>query len=345
LPLTSSGKIDRLALPPCELAAQAASIDSSPSTPSEQLLAVLWREVLGVPEVSVFDDFFRLGGDSLSATRLLLRVEDEFRIELSMAALVQTPTLARLAARLDSGAKSDGLIALEPRGSLPPFVCVTTTVAGPWCLGALARSLGTDQPFYLVPHLVAGDRNDNAVPGLAELTAAAIRANLPEGPYTIGGYCFGGVVAYETAQLLAASGAEVRMVVLFDSAAPGYPKLLASGLNYLRHFGRMLRGGANGSNTARPSEIGAHASTVGSLLRRKVAARYKPRPAQFPVVQFIAAEEQISTRVLADPRLGWRDLCRGQFHLHHIGGTHGSLFDEECAVRIAGILRPLLARR
>ena len=343
LPHTASGKIDRVALAERELPELAQSTVSVNWTPVEHRLAALWREVLDIPAVDISDEFFRLGGTSLSATRLLVKIQQEFGVELSLASIFEAPALARMAARLDNNAarRRHELIALESRGTLPPFICVGTSAAGVECFRQLAKSLGASQPFYVAPEFTL-DLSENAVTPLAEQAAVTIQAAIPNGPYTLGGYCFGGVVAYQTAQILAAGGAAIRMVVLFDSATPGYPKLLASSGNYLRQFARLFRRTSNNGEAANMQQIQEHAAMVGTLLRRKAANRYSPEPAQFPVAQFIAADEAISTRVLKDPRLGWRDLCQEKFYLQYIEGTHGSLFSAECAPRIAALLRALL---
>ncbi|RKH14792.1 amino acid adenylation domain-containing protein [Corallococcus sp. CA053C] len=114
--LTPNGKVDRKALPaPQASAASSGYVD--PSTPTEQKLAALWSEVLGVPRVGARDDFFALGGHSLLATQLASRVRKAFRVELSLRALFEAPTLEALARRIDDTAG-------EGRASLPPLVPV-----------------------------------------------------------------------------------------------------------------------------------------------------------------------------------------------------------------------------
>jgi amino acid adenylation domain-containing protein len=115
LPLTAHGKVDRKALP-APAAARSAPEDSfvAPRSPVEETLAAIWREVLEIDRVGVHDDFFLLGGHSLSAARMLSRVRDRLRSELSLAALFEAPTIAGLAAALPPGAPPQPAAAAAP---------------------------------------------------------------------------------------------------------------------------------------------------------------------------------------------------------------------------------------
>ncbi|HEX6745681.1 MAG TPA: amino acid adenylation domain-containing protein [Longimicrobium sp.] len=115
LPLTGSGKIDRNALPAPEWGHAAADEVTPPRTPTEEVLAGIYAEMLGVERVGRESNFFELGGHSLLATRVVSRLRDVFRIELPVRALFERPTVAGLAERIDAARRTD-------RPAPPPIV-------------------------------------------------------------------------------------------------------------------------------------------------------------------------------------------------------------------------------
>jgi acyl carrier protein len=103
LPFNQLGKLDRGALPAPERSSYVAEAeDVPPRTATERNLARIWSEVLGVPTISVHDNFFNIGGNSLSAVRILARIRDQFEISLSVVDLFETPTIAGVAAIVES---------------------------------------------------------------------------------------------------------------------------------------------------------------------------------------------------------------------------------------------------
>jgi acyl carrier protein len=104
LPLTGSGKIDHRALPDPDWAAASGQVPVAPRTPTEARLAAIFAELLSLPApVGVSDNFFALGGHSLTATKLMARVRDVYGVDLPIRALFSDPTVAGLAAALKNG--------------------------------------------------------------------------------------------------------------------------------------------------------------------------------------------------------------------------------------------------
>jgi iturin family lipopeptide synthetase A/iturin family lipopeptide synthetase C/tyrocidine synthetase-3 len=119
LPLTVNGKVDRAALPDPPSTTEAPT-STRPLTALEQRVVDVWRDVLGVEEVGVDDDFFALGGHSLAAMRVLSRIRDAFDVDLPLDAMFLTPTVARVAAAIaDEQAAHDARLASPAPTPIP----------------------------------------------------------------------------------------------------------------------------------------------------------------------------------------------------------------------------------
>ena len=236
LPLTPNGKVDRKALPAPEPTRP--SLDRryiAPQDAIERQLVVIWQTVLGVQPVGIQDKFFDLGGHSMLAVRVISQIEKAFGRKLRLATLFQAGTIQRLAAvlrqEIDETTPAGGtsLVEVQSAGSRPPLFLVHGAGGGMfWGYVNLSRQLGVEQPVYgfkspgLAGHQESGSLQDMAARYLADL-----RVVQPQGPYYLGGYCFGGNVAYEMACQLTEQGHEVAMLALLNCAPPnsGYEKI------------------------------------------------------------------------------------------------------------------------
>jgi len=106
LPLTPNGKVDRQALPAPDFNIESDQPFVAPRTPTEEKLSQIWREVLGAERVGIHDNFFDLGGHSLTATRVISRIPGVFQIELPLQDLFDAPTIAELAEKIDGMARN-----------------------------------------------------------------------------------------------------------------------------------------------------------------------------------------------------------------------------------------------
>ncbi|WP_445214848.1 thioesterase domain-containing protein [Brasilonema sp. UFV-L1] len=227
LPLTAHGKVDRLALEtlntPTNISTDKAFI--APRTPTESTLAKIWAEVLNIERVGIYDNFFDLGGNSLLAVRLLERINKQFERDLSLSTLFLNPTIENLATSLCQETDSlpwSPLVAIQPTGSNPPFFCVHPIFGVVFPYYELAHHLGTNQPFYgLQP--IGMDRKSSPLTRIEDMAAhyiEALRKVQPKGPYFLGGWSFGGLVAFEMATQLQKSGDEVALLAVLDTLAP-----------------------------------------------------------------------------------------------------------------------------
>ncbi|HEX8432707.1 MAG TPA: AMP-binding protein, partial [Longimicrobium sp.] len=223
LPLTPNGKVDRRALPDAEVVAGAEYV--APRTPLEEAVAEIWAEVLGVERVGMDDNFFELGGHSLLGVRLLARIRERFGHELPLLELFRSPTAGELARILGAGETGElgaHVFALRSEGSLPPFFCVHPAGGTAFVYTELARWMGSDQPFYGIQAagLTEGSSPIDSVPEMADRYMEEVRRVQPHGPYYVGGWSIGGMVAVELARRLLAVGEEVGVVALMDTRLP-----------------------------------------------------------------------------------------------------------------------------
>ena len=225
MPLTPNGKVNRRVLPAPDAADLAPKVKfARPKDVIEVRLVEIWETVLGVRPIGVRHNFFELGGHSLVAVRLMHRIEQAFGKNLPIATLLQAPTIEQLAAILRQKEWSPSLSCLVPiqtGGSKPPFFCVHGINGTVVRFRDLARHLGSDQPFYGVQAHGLDERHSahTQAEDMASHYIKEILSVQPEGPYFLGGYSFGGALAFEMAQQLVAQGREPAVVVLFDTFA------------------------------------------------------------------------------------------------------------------------------
>jgi thioesterase domain-containing protein len=161
------------------------------------------------------------------ALRFIAEVEEKLGVTIPFPALVQTRTIEKLASLVQDQAALKSwshLVALQPLGSKPPFYCVPPSAVTVMIFKDLAKYLDVDRPFYGLDY--AGmDRETEAhdsIPAMARYNLERIRSLQPEGPYYLGGMCFGGLVAYEMASQLVSEGEQVAFLGILDSTHAPY---------------------------------------------------------------------------------------------------------------------------
>jgi amino acid adenylation domain-containing protein len=230
LPLTANGKLDRRALAQRETGRPASLGEVPPRDGLEPELARIWEDLLGVRPVGARDDFFDLGGHSLLAVRLASRIETAFGRPLPIATLFERRTVEALADWLRPSVASEAaspLVRIQPDGSRPPLFMVHPGGGGVLCYADLARALGPDQPLYgLQAPGLDGERPPfDEVGVLADLYLEALQAVRPAGPWHLGGWSFGGLVAYEMACRLAERGEAIGLVAILDAPLRDAPEV------------------------------------------------------------------------------------------------------------------------
>jgi amino acid adenylation domain-containing protein len=351
-PLTPNGKVDRRALPePQATAPDSATNFVAPRGELESRMARLWAQVLGRESIGIRDNFFDLGGHSLLALRLTSRIEKEFGRKLTLTAFILAPTvedMVRLVQEDDTAWSP--LVALHSAGTKPPFFFVHGLGGTVMRFHELARHMAPDQPFLCFQARGIDGKLPvlKQVDDMAELYLAHLRKAQPEGPYYLGGYSFGGLVAVEIARRLIEAGQEIGLLALVDTYFTGQQSnssllnrffSLSSGqkLAYLKKRASRYRRGIKrriASLSLPPAVKAVRAACA--------AAEHSYRPSVFPgpVALFRASEKAL--RGLDDAQNGWQQYAAGGLEVHEIEGDHGNIMNEPNVRRLAAALRARL---
>ena len=221
----------------------------APQTDMERKLCELWQGLLHVERVGIQDNFFELGGHSLLAVRLFAQIEKIAGRKFPLVTLFQAPTveqLARVLCRETPATRVRSLLVpIQPQGSKPPLFLVHGAGGDVlWGYANLAAHLDPEQPVYGIKSRgQAGLEEFTNLEEMASCYVAEMLGLQPHGPYYVGGYCFGGNVAYEMARQLHARGESVALVALLDSAPSnaGYEKVTwwhpGFAFRFIRNFG------------------------------------------------------------------------------------------------------------
>jgi thioesterase domain-containing protein/acyl carrier protein len=371
--LTPSGKVDRRALPEPEAPRREGV---APRDHVELELVRIWEELLGAGSVGVRDNFFELGGHSLLAMTLLGRVERQLGVRLSPTALFQAPTVEGLAAlvRRQAGpATASTLVPLQPGVGRPVF-WVHPGVGTVYCYVPLVRHLGLDRPMYgLQARGVAGPEAPlDRIEDMAAFYLRELRQVQPQGPYLLGGWSLGGVVAFEMALQLQAAGEEVELLALVDSVlvpAGHEPEAVSVLTAFARDLGLPLGHPALGAALASadlasadegeilerlfgplqqagllPPDLGlteirrlfeAFRSHVGALSRYRPASSWRGR------LHLFVAEERLTGEV-ASPESSWQGRATEGMEVFPLSGSHHTLLQEPHVQTLAAYLRKLI---
>ena len=230
LPVTPAGKLDRAALP--EPVLRTTAPYRAPRSLAESALCSAFAAALGVESVGIDDSFFELGGNSLLATRVVAAVRDQCGLEVPIQAIFLDPTPAASPSAMGSGgdtetmvdAAFDTMLPIRPAGAEPPLFCVHSVSGVSWPYAGLLAHLGADRP--VVRLAAAAPDRQRRWPRIDRAVGRALHRADEEGsaravPTSLLGWSLGGLIAYEMAAQLTASGDQVAVLALLDSRHPG----------------------------------------------------------------------------------------------------------------------------
>ncbi len=387
LPRLPNGKIDRHWLKNAKKSDSATPEGSAEMSQTERQLCDIWEEVLNISPIGLHDNFFDLGGHSILGIRLFVAIEKQLGVRFPVATLFKAPTVSQMAQHLQAGEQTRAwspLLPIQPNGEKLPFFCIHGFGGGVIDYKSLADLLEPDRPFIGISAL--GRENGQSPHGTIEEMAAyyieAMRVKQPAGPYHLGGYCYGGIVAYEMAHQLHGQGEEVALLAIFEGYAIGYDEAWQQLLqpraigHFLTNFPHWLKASI---------EQGSLRNRIGSLFEKSAAETTVDKirdwnsaeaidavqqlidqdASQLPAAHrklFVTHAQAINTydppayegkvdlfRVKAmsalratDPTMGWGNLALGGVAVHKIDGAHFNILEQPHVQSLAKTLQRCL---
>jgi amino acid adenylation domain-containing protein len=378
LPLTTSGKIDRRALPK-PAAGRAGADHVAPRDGIELEVARIWEEVLDVRPIGLRDGFFDLGGHSLLVLKLVSEVERRFGRRLPVAAIFQGATVERFARMLREGyqEQTDAHLVQIRAGhpdARPVFFAhpAGSEVVGYMPFAGLLEP--AERPLYAVsaPALREGQLPYDTFEERAADYARVIRAAQPAGPYSLVGWCYGGTNAFAIARELEDQGEQVE-VVLIDAYPPVYvdpadepgraPIVEALALNLVWDFAEDRKTPAELETLSADEQLDylLALARAGDYLppdagRDRIAEvvdlwvanlrlmwRYRPTPLTGRLTQIRAAEA--NPELAATPELfeAWHGWAASGLRVLSAAGNHYTMMREPHVAALAEIIGSALA--
>jgi syringomycin synthetase protein SyrE len=319
LPATAVGKTDYDALLPAETPAGAAAT-RPPRNALERHLVAIWQDALDGQTVSVLDNFFDLGGDSLAAVNILTGIEKLVGRKVPMYLITEHPTVERLALALSEkpDARPGLMVDLSSDGGRMPLYLAASGHGDMLRFQNLARALGPACDVHMLQ-----PPSDEAIQSISELAgryADCIAAH-GRGAGYIAGFSVGGVAALETARVLQQRGVPLRGLVLLDTI---YPKAALGGTASWRILGWLVRNLHIQELSMNGRRLGAMFNDPG--LVGQVMALRGYRPAEYGGATLLLKSSGLSSweRWFFRP---WRRLIGASLTEQQVPGMHGSIFE------------------
>ena len=331
---------EQMGLPPPFPHNKAEPPPDRPLDDMETALAAIWVRLLQVPDIQAEDDFFLLGGDSLLATEMGLCVERELGVAFPADELVVSATLAETARRVraartaETAARPRGIRVFRPGGTGTPLILLPYSGNTLLAYGLLLRLLESNRPIYAFTTL----RTEAAGPSLEGIAARhleLLREARPSGPYVLGGFSLGGVIAFEMARRLIHEGEHVEGVVLIDT--------LPGPLSFWNRFLYALRDGLRKPSRERLSFLRAKGVRLWQRLRHRAGPKkadglseqdrwwiweqYHPQPQPLrALLIWCPSDGEVPGRPVLLAR--WRSLIGRNLQVCEVPGTHGTILAE-----------------
>ena len=322
----------------------------APGNKTEQAIANIWQECLGIEKIGINDDFFEVDGNSLMAVQIVSEIKRCLQIDLSVHSLLNAPTIAALAALIKPRPIEESLLVQLQKGSekRPPLFLIHGGGGHVFFYHETAYLFGAEQPVYGIR--AKGTEGETElltdVKEMAEQYIKEIQFVQPEGPYFLGGYSFGGIVAFEIAQQLFDMNQKTALLALIDTYHPSHIPQESFNMDnaemiyrWLTQEGkisispenlRKLEPDEQISYFAEQSDLTAYLtpeqikySYTMTKLHRSATQNYIPLPYPGKII-FFKAEER-DDFILPHYEATWIDLAEEGVEVHEVPGNHQTM--------------------
>lgn len=359
---------------------------SRPRNELEQRLVRVWETTFGVRPIGIHDNFFGLGGHSLLAVKLIAAIEKEAGRKLRLSTIFQQPTIARLARFVQEARptlSASSIVEIQPNGNKAPLFLVHGVGGGMfWGYNNLARHLGPDQPVYAFKSRgMDGLEEFTRIEDIAAQYVSDLRKIQKQGPYRLGGYCFGGNVAYEMARQLRAQNQHVALLLLINcwpnnssyTQLSWTPAFLGKAIwNFGIRLAHQIRCGAKQPRDYFKWRAAWAIKRLRSLFSQNISGRlsvddivdlserpeherklwrthvqawlqYQPQPYDGRIVLFRTRGHPLVCSF--DNQMGWGSYAKGGVEVRICPGDHESILEEQNVPYTAGELASILDER
>ncbi|MBM2840780.1 MAG: acyl-CoA synthetase (AMP-forming)/AMP-acid ligase [Bacteroidetes bacterium] len=354
IPRGPTGKLQRIGLAE-KLASKLKADYAPPRNPLEEALVKIWTGKLNARHLGIHDNFFALGGDSLTAVQVLVEIERLTGKVLHQSILFAAPTVEQLASVLENGVSESAgsyLLPIQSKGVRVPFFCVPGHGGDVFTFVDLSNNLGSEQPVYVFKFPDHAARNDEIANSMIDELAISyvdeMRAVQPNGPYFLIGFCFGGEVVFRMAQRLLGQNQIVGLVAIIHAYLPGSIRFVGFE-ERIRHHRDMFR---QINSKEKLKYLLARLKNLASRMSNKlsVAISHRRFKAQDPshshrplpiAISLFRPIEGFSNLMSYDPQMGWRGMA-AEVKVFEVPGNKTTMLKEPQVRILAEQLRSCL---
>ncbi|WP_432089904.1 non-ribosomal peptide synthetase [Streptomyces sp. NRRL F-5630] len=356
LPLNRSGKVDRPAVLRAAAGARTGRVNTAaPRDHVEMALHRIWHRLLLQPDIGIGDDFFALGGTSISAIKMAAAVQEELHVPLPVREVMLHPTIEALAARVrghgDGAAPSadvSSLVEFRPGDGRERVVCVHPAGGTAFCYLPLSAALPASVGVVglQAPGINPGE---SVLAGVEEMAEEYLRlvAPRPDEALVLCGLSYGGLIAYEMGRRLVAAGRRVSVVLLdthgMEGGEDARERAAAEPVGMEEFRAKLVR--FNGMYPGIDDDQVARYLNVYNHHRETAAAYAVPEsPARVVLMQATDVGDEDDEEAPGRLRAFWRHRVTGDFTVEPVACGHWDMLESDELPKVASVLAAELAR-